>query len=130
MSLESRHIEALRKKARRGFQGYPIATICYYGPDDTTASKVSVGIILGPDEEPSTMQKWFNHERDVRYDHAIHEQILGFVRLYEAKSVAIAPKILGCPHESPADYPVGESCPQCPFWADRDRWEGVVERDP
>jgi hypothetical protein len=37
--------DKLNKKAKRGFQGYPVATITYYGPDDRRASKVSVGII-------------------------------------------------------------------------------------
>jgi len=30
--------------------------------------------------------------------------------------------IIGCPHEEGTDYPEGKSCPQCPFWAGRDRF--------
>ena len=26
------------------------------------------------------------------------------------------------PHEEGIDYPQGEACPQCPFWANRDRF--------
>ena len=33
---------------------------------------------------------------------------------------------LGCPHEEGVDYPEGQICPQCPFWAHRDRWTGEV----
>jgi hypothetical protein len=40
------HRDKLKKKAKQGFRGYPVATITYYGPDDKRASKVSVGIIL------------------------------------------------------------------------------------
>lgn len=28
------------------------------------------------------------------------------------------------PHEEGVDYPEGHVCPQCPFWAHRDRWSG------
>jgi hypothetical protein len=30
--------------------------------------------------------------------------------------------IIGCPHEEGTDYPEGASCPQCPYWAGRDRF--------
>jgi hypothetical protein len=29
--------------------------------------------------------------------------------------------MLGCPHEEGIDYPEGEACPECPYWAGRDR---------
>ena len=35
-----------------------------------------------------------------------------------------ADRIIGCPHEEGIDYPEGQACPQCPFWAHRDRWSG------
>ncbi len=34
MSLKERHKVALWKKARRGFSGYPVATVAFYGTDD------------------------------------------------------------------------------------------------
>ena len=30
-------------------------------------------------------------------------------------------EIFGCPHEEGIDYPVGEECPECPYWANRPR---------
>jgi hypothetical protein len=30
-------------------------------------------------------------------------------------------EMLGCPHEEGIDYPEGEACPACPFWAGRER---------
>ncbi|SEJ90916.1 hypothetical protein SAMN05192539_102313 [Paraburkholderia diazotrophica] len=33
--------DRLAKKARRGFCGYPVATVAFYGPDDRRATKVS-----------------------------------------------------------------------------------------
>jgi hypothetical protein len=43
-----------------------------------------------------------------------------------AKTVVMADRIIGCPHEEGVDYPDGEKCPSCPFWATRDRWSGAV----
>ena len=34
---------ALSKKARKGFRGYPVATVAYYGPDAERASKLRKG---------------------------------------------------------------------------------------
>lgn len=44
----------------------------------------------------------------------------------EAKSVVMADRIIGCPHEEGVDYPDGSKCPQCPFWAIRDRFTGDI----
>src|SRR6516162_3546216 len=35
----------LSKRAKRGFRGYPLATVALYGPDDRTAIKLAVGIM-------------------------------------------------------------------------------------
>jgi hypothetical protein len=116
----------LKKKARRGFQGFPAATIAFYGPDDQRASKVAVGIVVEEGAEPSVLERWFSEEGDVRTDAVIAGKILEFVRGHGAKSVVMTDRIIGCPHEEGIDYPDGEVCPQCPFWAQRDRWTGEV----
>jgi hypothetical protein len=41
----------LGKRAKKGFRGYPVATVALYGPDDTTATKLTVGIVLAEDAE-------------------------------------------------------------------------------
>ena len=114
----------LKKKARRGFRGYPIATIAFYGPDDTRASKATVAIVNAEEAEPTALQRWFAEEGDVRADPAIASEILQFVRDHGAKSVVTTDRIIGCPHEEGIDYPEGQVCAQCPFWAHRDRWSG------
>lgn len=38
--------------------------------------------------------------------------------------VAMAGRIIGCPHEEGIDYPEGLTCPQCPYWAKLNRWTG------
>ena len=125
MSLKDRFAKALRKKAGRGITGYPVATVAFYGPNDKLATKASVGVVLREGEEPAFLERWTS-VRDVRVDHEVNEQILKFIRAHEAKSVAMVDRIIGCPHEEGVDYPVGTKCPQCPFWAHRDRWTGEV----
>ena len=115
----------LNKKAHRK-TGYPLATIAYYGPDDKFASKAVVGIILREGADVSFLEKWFSGGIDVRSDLAITQQILEFVQEHHADRVAMVDRIIGCPHEEGVDYPDGESCPQCPFWANRDRWTGKL----
>ena len=57
-----------------------------------------------------------------RHDPAIGEQILAFLKPYAPRSTVVTDGIIGCPHEEGSDYPEGASCPQCPYWAGRDRF--------
>ena len=116
----------LEKRARRGFRGYPVATLAFYGPNDQRASKVAVGIVPAEDAEPEALERWSAEDADVRRDSAIGEEILIFIRQHGAKSVVMPDRIIGCPHEEGTDYPEGQVCPQCPFWAHRDRWSGDI----
>jgi hypothetical protein len=107
--------------------GCPIATIAYYGPDDQFASKVAVGIILTEGEkEASHLRRWFAKEQDVRLEITILNEILEYIRPYRPRRIAMVDRIIGCPHEEGIDYPMGETCPYCPFWANRDRWTGEI----
>src|SRR3982751_5332254 len=124
--IKHRSNSPLRQKARRGFRGYPIATIAFYGPNDQRASKVVVAILEENQADPLTLERWFSEDQDVRNDPAIAHHILAFLEQHGAKSVTMADRILGCPHEEGVDYPEGQICPQCPFWAHRDRWTGQV----
>jgi hypothetical protein len=49
--LEDRFLKRLRKKARKGLRGWPMATIAFYGPDPSRATKVAVGIVPSEDAE-------------------------------------------------------------------------------
>jgi hypothetical protein len=114
----------LKKKARRGFRGYPVATVAFYGPDDTRASKVAVGIISSEGAGADPLERWFSEDGDVRKDPVVGRQILEFTQHHGVKTVVVTDGIIGCPHEEGVDYPDGEVCPACPFWAHRDRWTG------
>ena len=41
----------LAKRAKKGFRGFPVATVAFYGPDDRWASKLTVGIVLAENQE-------------------------------------------------------------------------------
>jgi hypothetical protein len=126
--LERRFMKSLQKRLRRGFRGYPLATIAYYGPDDQRASKVAVGILRGKGEKPSDLRRWFSAESDVRFDTIINREIVEFLRIQDVRTVAGVDRIIGCPHEEGKDYPLGSPCPACPFWTHRDRWTGETDR--
>jgi hypothetical protein len=112
----------IAKKAKREFKGYPVATIAFYGPTAALATKIAVSIIPDERNQPDQLERWFSQDRDIRYDHTIAKEIDAFLRRHQVLSVAAVDRIIGCPHEEGVDYPDGQSCPQCPFWAGRDRF--------
>lgn len=126
MRIKRRSDSPLKKKARRGFRGYPVATIAFYGPDDTRASKVAVMIVAAQGAESVALERWFDEDGDVRTNPVVAGEILQFLGVHGAKSVVMSDGIIGCPHEEGIDYPDDQVCPQCPFWAHRDRWTGEV----
>ncbi len=116
----------LSKKARKGFRGYPVATVAFYGPTDEFASKAVVGIILHEGGEAEFLERWFCDEIDIRLHRPTVREIVEFISMHNAKSVVMPDRIIGCPHEEGIDYPEGEACPDCPFWEGRDRWTGEL----
>ena len=124
--MHHKSLWSLTKRANRGFLGYPVGTIAFYGPDDRWASKVAVGILPAENAEASELERWFSDEHDVRDDLEIMAAIADFLEQHGAKTVALADRIIGCPHEEGTDYPDGQTCPKCQFWAMRDRWSGAV----
>jgi hypothetical protein len=117
--MRSRFPKRLQKKAKRGFRGYPIGTVAFYGPHNRLASKVVVAVIPGEDEEAAALERWQSDTEDVRA--AIGEQVLAFFEQHGVRSVVMTDGIIGCPHEEGVDYD-GTTCPRCPFWAGRDRF--------
>lgn len=126
MKIKHRSKSQLAKRAKRGFRGYPLATIAFYGPTAERASKVVVGVIAREGGPADILEKWHSEERDLRHDDEIGHEISEFLREHQVMSVVMADRIIGCPHEEGIDYPDGESCPQCLYWRGRDRWSGEV----
>ncbi len=115
----------LAKKAKRGFRGYPVGTLSCYGPDDRRASKLVAAIVEHEGGETSEMRKWYSEYGDVRDTLEILEESVAFFDRFGVLSVVMLDKIIGCPHEEDIDYQ-GSVCPECPFWANRDRWTGEI----
>ena len=109
---------------RRG-QAYPVATITFYGPTDSRATKVAVGIIRTEGAE-AEMKRWFAAGADIRHDPSVEGEVAQHLKQSGVAEVIMTDRIIGCPHEEGIDYPEGEACQQCPFWATRDRWTGKV----
>ena len=124
MKIKRRKPTELAKRAKRGFRGYPVATIAFYGPSAERASKVVVAIIEQEGKEPDILETWYCEESDVRQDDEIGYKIVQFIRTNHALTVAMVDRIIGCPHQEVIDYPEGEDCPECPHWRGRDRWSG------
>lgn len=118
-------MDRLRSRARRGFRGYPVATIAFYGPTNEFATKAAVSIIEAQDAEPKVLQRWQAGDVDIRRDRDVAAAIVAFLDTHEPRSIAMTKGIIGCPHEEGIDYPLGVACPHCPFWAGRDRWKDV-----
>src|SRR4051794_11797966 len=69
----------LAKKAKKGFRGFPVATVAFYGPDNHRASKLTVGIVLAENEEAVELKRWFAEPSDVREDLRVAEEVLAYM---------------------------------------------------
>lgn len=93
-----------------------IAAIGFFGPDDQTATQATVSIIRG-ENEILFKKSWQAKKGDVRQDAAINHAIAEYISGFKVEKVVFSERILGCPHEPGKDFPLGEDCPLCPFWA-------------
>jgi hypothetical protein len=127
MPMNDRALKRLKKKAKKGMRGWPVATIAFYGPNLTRATKVAVGIVPSEDAAPTEMRDWKVHAGDVRNDRDIAGEILAFIDSQGALSIIMSGGIMGCPHQEGIDYE-GQWCPapECAFWHGRDRFTGKL----
>jgi hypothetical protein len=121
--MDDRSLKRLRKKARKGMRGWPVATMAFYGPNLSQATKVAVGIVPLENAEVAEMRNWKVDHGDIRGDTGVAREILEFIEKHGVLSVAMTDGIIGCPHQQGIDYQ-GEWCPVCEFWRGRDRFTG------
>ncbi len=93
---------------------FPIGTIAHYGPDDKHTTKIVVGVFLHSTAEP-ILRRFVGSK--VAEDPKVQLEIVEFLSTYQIKKTVFVDGNLGCPHEEGEDFPVGEDCPFCPFWA-------------
>src|SRR5258705_13423430 len=98
MKIKSRFNSPLAKRARKGFRGFPVATVAFYGPDDRRASKLVIGIITHEGTEPK-LKKWYSDDADLRSHPGIESEIKAFIKEHGAVSISMVNRIIGCPHE-------------------------------
>jgi hypothetical protein len=84
------------------------------------ATKVAVGIV-DKHQDVADLKRWITENSEIRFNEAVNEEVLAFIKRKRAKRVVMTGGIMGCPHEEGIDYPEGEVCPQCPYWANRER---------
>jgi hypothetical protein len=78
-TLADRFLERLRKKARKGLRGWPIATVVFYGPYLHQATKASVSIVRSENAEVEELRTWIVDRGDIRADPSIAREILEFI---------------------------------------------------
>jgi hypothetical protein len=113
----------LAELARRAVEDYPLGTLARYGPDDKTATKIVAAVFAHDGAEP-VLERWVS--TDIDSNEKIQREVVGFLNQHGARKVVAVPGILGCPHEEEKDFPLGEDCPFCPFWAGK---QGTARRE-
>src|SRR4028119_1774569 len=79
----------LTKKAKKGFRGFPVATVALYGPDSRRASKLTVGIVLAENQEAVELKRWFAEQGDVREDVRVAEELLVYMDRFGVRWVGV-----------------------------------------
>ena len=87
MPLNDQFLKRLRKKAKKGMRGWPVATIAFYGSNLSQATKVAVGIIPSETAEPLEVRDWNMEDGDVRTDPNIARELLDFIESHRVLSV-------------------------------------------
>ncbi|MEP1552119.1 MAG: hypothetical protein ABJJ44_12125 [Paraglaciecola sp.] len=77
----------INKRVKRGFHGYPLITIQYFGNDDGIAIKVEVGFIEAENTTP--MLEAFESSTDIRQDETVQTTIIKIIDRVDAKTVTL-----------------------------------------
>ena len=97
--IEDQFLKRLRKKARKGLRGWPIATIAFYGPNLSQATKVTVGVVPSENAEVEELRDWKVDRGDIRANSGVAQEILEFIEKHRVLSVAMTDTIIGWPHQ-------------------------------
>lgn len=97
----------------------PLGTLNFLGPNEALATKAVGAVFQPPQVEPVAVEEWVSTGADVRFDPVLVARIAAFFKQHGATQVGMGEKVVGCPHEAGVDYPLGETCPLCPYWKNR-----------
>ena len=81
----------INKRVKRGFHGYPMISIQYFGPTEVLATKVEVAFMEQENAEP--MLETFNSETDIRQDETVQTTIIKIIDRVDAKTVTLEDKV-------------------------------------
>src|SRR5262249_52736742 len=121
--MEDRFLKRLRKKARKGPRGWPIATVAFYGPNLSQATKITVGIVPSENAEVEELRDWKVDDGEIRNDARIAREILEFIEEHGVLSVAMTDGIIVRPAQQGSEY----DCvwwQLCEFWPGGERFTG------
>jgi hypothetical protein len=107
---------------KTGAERYPAGTLALYGPNDKITTKIVAGYLAKEDAEPIIERFVGAHIKD---DPKVVEKIKAFFAEHKVSQIVISDGNMGCPHEQPDDFPIGEDCPFCPWWAGK---QGLTDR--
>ena len=93
---------------------FPIGTVALYGPDDRVTTKIVAAVIKREGADP-ILERWMGS--NIKDSPKVKRGIKDIFDGHRVKSVAMSDGNIGCPHEEGQDFPRGEDCPFCPFWA-------------
>ncbi len=113
----------MKHRKRRRPTKYPIGTVALYGPDDVTTTKIAASVIKDKNAQP-IIKRWVSS--NIVNNVKVKKEIQQFFMNHGVESVVVSEGNMGCPHEEGPDFPHGEDCPFCPFWAGK---QGSNRRD-
>lgn len=77
----------IAKRIKRGFNGYPMINIEYFGTSEALATQVKVSFIEQQNAEP--MLEIFNSKTDIRHDETVQTTIIKIIDRVDAKTVTL-----------------------------------------
>ncbi len=110
-----RVLKRLAKKSNRGFCGYPLVKIGFYGPDNKIATKLKLKVSLGEDDPLRLVSEW-ESSIDIRRNADVLENVDSLIVEEKIPTVSMDKRIVGCPHYRGEDYAIDQDCPYCSFW--------------
>jgi len=96
-------------------ENFPIGILAYFGPSDQQITK-AVAIVI-PNKTASPLYKSWTTPA-IKTDSRVATEIGQYFLENNVKEVVMTDGVVGCPHDEGIDFPMGEQCPYCPFWAD------------
>ena len=82
---------------QRALCSHPHSYRRLYGPDDTRATKLTVGIVPAEDAEAPDLRRWFSEGTDIHNDAGVAEEVLAFIDAAGVRFIVKASITPTCP---------------------------------